>query len=86
MYEIKLKRGPEKFIRKQSRKVQLQLISALRKLRKDPRPAQAKKLSGHDELYRIRAGDYRIVYNIQDKILLILIVRVAHRKDIYKNL
>lgn len=86
MYEIQLKREPEKFIRKQSRKVQIHLIAALRKLQKDPRPAQAKKLSGLDELYRIRAGDYRIVYTIRDKKLLILVVRIAHRKDVYKNL
>ncbi len=86
MYEIQLKREPEKFIRKQSRKIQIQIISALRKLQKDPRPRQAKKLSGLDELYRIRAGDYRIVYMIREKRLLILVVRIAHRKDVYKNL
>ena len=86
MYEIQLKREPEKFIRKQSRKVQIQLISVLRKLQKDPRPAQAKKLSGLDELYRVRAGDYRVVYTIRDKKLLILVVRITHRKDVYKNL
>ena len=86
MYEIQLKREPEKFIRKQSGKIQIQLISALRKLRKDPRPRQAKKLSGLDELYRIRVGDYRIVYTIREKRLLILVVRIAHRKDVYKKL
>jgi mRNA interferase RelE/StbE len=86
IYEIQLKREPEKFIRKQSRKIQIQIISALRKLQKDPRPAQAKKLSGLDELYRIRAGDYRIVYAIREKRLLILVVRIVHHKDVYKNL
>ncbi len=86
MYEIELKREPEKFIRKQSRKIQIQLISALRKLQKDPRPRQAKKLSGLDALYRIRVGDYRIVYTIREKKLLILVLRIAHRKDVYKKL
>jgi len=86
MYKIELKREPEKFIRKQSRKIQIQLISALRKLQKDPRPRQAKKLSGLDELYRIRVGNYRIVYTIRNKILIILVLRIAHRKDVYKKL
>jgi len=86
MYKIELKREPEKFIRKQSRKIRIQLISALRKLQKDPRPRQAKKLSGLDELYRIRVGDYRIVYTIRNKILIILVLRIAHRKDVYKKL
>ena len=86
MYKIELKREPEKFIRKQSRKIQTQLISALRKLQKDPRPRQAKKLSGLDELYRIRVGNYRIVYTIRNKILIILVLRIAHRKDVYKKL
>ena len=86
MYKIELKREPEKFIRKQSGKIQIQLISALRKLQKDPRPRQAKKLSGLDELYRIRVGDYRIVYTIRNKKLIILVLRIAHRKDVYKKL
>ena len=86
MYEIELKREPEKFIRKQSRKIQIQIISALRKLQKDPRPRKAKKLSGLDELYRIRVVDYRIVYTIRNKKLIILVLRIAHRKDVYKKL
>jgi len=86
MYKIELKREPEKFIRKQARKIQIQLISALRQLQKNPRPKQTKKLAGMDDLYRVRAGNYRIVYTIQDKKLLVLIVKIAHRKEVYKNL
>ena len=86
MYKIELKREPEKFIRKQSKKIQIQIISALRKLQKYPHSRQAKKLSGLDELYRIRVGDYRIVYTIREKKLLILVLRIAHRKDVYKKL
>ncbi len=86
MYKVQLKREAEKFIRKQPRKVQVQITSALRKLGSNPRPTQAKKLAGMDELYRVRAGDYRIVYTIQDKKLIILVVRIAHRREVYKNL
>ena len=85
MYKVKLTREPEKFIRRQNRKTQIQLTSALRKLASQPRPKQAKKLAGMDDLYRVRAGDYRIVYTIEDKKLIVLVVRVAHRKEIYKK-
>ncbi|MBU6413986.1 MAG: type II toxin-antitoxin system RelE/ParE family toxin [Planctomycetes bacterium] len=51
-----------------------------------PRPQGCKKLSGQDNLYRVRAGDYRIVYQIQDKQLVVLIVRIGHRRDIYRDM
>jgi len=49
-----------------------------------PRPAGAKKLKGGGELWRIRVGDYRIVYAVRDRILLVLVVRVAHRREVYR--
>ena len=85
MYKVELTREPEKFIRRQNRKTQIQLTSALRKLASDPRPKQAKKMAGMNDLYRVRAGDYRIVYTIINKKLLVLVVRIAHRKEIYKK-
>ena len=52
-------------------------------LEDDPRPSGAVKLTGRDA-YRIRVGDYRFIYDIQDTILTVDILKVAHRKDIYK--
>ena len=86
MYKVKLARGPEKFYLKQSRSIQTKLSTALRKLGSKPKPKQAKKLSGMGELYRLRAGDYRIVYKIENDKLIVLIVRIAHRKDVYRGL
>jgi mRNA interferase RelE/StbE len=86
MYKIELGRDAEKFYCKQSRKIQIQLIAALRKLASEPRSAQAKKLAGMDDLYRVRVGDYRIVYVIEDDKLVILVVRIAHRKEVYRGL
>lgn len=51
-----------------------------------PRPAGAKKLQGDDDLYRVRVGDYRIVYAIRDAVLLVLVVRITHRRDVYRGL
>lgn len=86
MYKIELAREAEKFIRDQNKALQTKLVIVLRKLAENPRPAKATKLKGLDELYRVRVGSYRIVYTIEDQKLLILIVRIAHRKDVYKRL
>ena len=86
MYRVELKRQPEKFIRQQDRRIQTQLVAALKKLAENPRPPQAKKLEGMDGLYRIRTGDYRIVYLIEDDKLIVLVVRIGHRKEIYREL
>lgn len=53
-------------------------------LKIDPRPTGSRKLRGREDFYRIRAGDYRVVYQIEDEVLLILIVRVGDRKEIYE--
>ena len=58
------------------------ILQAIRRLADDPRPNGSKKLVGQ-ESYRIRVGDYRVVYVISDKIVTVTIVRVRHRKDAY---
>ncbi|MGB5710082.1 MAG: type II toxin-antitoxin system RelE/ParE family toxin [Waterburya sp.] len=50
----------------------------------DPRPLGVVKLSGEEDLYRIRVGNYRVVYSIQDNQLLVIVIKVAHRRDVYR--
>jgi mRNA interferase RelE/StbE len=52
-------------------------------LAQNPRPPDCKKLKDMDDLYRVRVGDYRIIYQVKDEEVLVLVVRVAHRKDAY---
>jgi len=59
---------------------------AIDSLEKNPRPAGVKKLKGTEEFYRLRVGDYRIIYAIQDKELLVIVVSAGHRRDIYRRL
>lgn len=54
-------------------------------LRDDPRPEGASKLSGHDR-FRLRQGPYRIVYSIEEDVLVVYVVRVAHRREVYRHL
>ena len=62
------------------------IFERIDKLKTNPRPENVEPLQGSEKgLFRIRQGDYRIVYSIQDKKLLVLIVRVVHRKEVYKK-
>ena len=49
-----------------------------------PRPDDVVKLTGEDNLYRIRVGNYRIIYSIQDNQLLVLVLKIGHRRDVYQ--
>ena len=50
----------------------------------DPRPPASRKLHAAEELYRLRVGDYRVIYRVQDKLVVITIIRIGHRRDVYR--
>jgi mRNA interferase RelE/StbE len=60
------------------------IVTRIRSLARDPRPFGSEKLSGRGDLYRIRVGRYRVVYSVGDAQLVVLIVRVRHRKSVYR--
>lgn len=64
--------------------IQRRLDPAILNLAENPRPPGCLKLAGPEAFYRIRVGDYRIVYQIQDAVLLVLVVRIAHRREVYR--
>jgi mRNA interferase RelE/StbE len=84
-YELIIKPSAEKALDRLPRAVRRRLADAMEALRDDPRPAGAVKLAGEERLYRVRVGDYRIVYDIYDDRLVVWVVRVGHRKDIYRK-
>ena len=59
-------------------------MASIESLDSDARPSGCKKLVGSDHTYRIRIGDYRVVYDIHDDKLIVLVVRVRHRRDVYR--
>ena len=81
-YNIEFAQSVEKQLKKISKKDASRIKEWIESLSSEPRPCDVKKLKGR-ELYRIRSGDYRIIYAIKDKVLLVLIVAVGHRKEIY---
>lgn len=86
MYEIQYRRSVKNDLKKLSLKARRETVEKILSLASNPRPNGCKKLSGVKELYRIRRGDYRIIYSIENKKLIIIIVRVGHRRDIYRKL
>jgi mRNA interferase RelE/StbE len=60
------------------------IVASILALSGEPRPAGCEELAGESDSYRVRMGRYRIVYSIADDELLVLVVRVAHRKDVYR--
>ena len=76
-------RARKKFL-KLPRDVQERLRPRIDALATDPRPAGVTKLKGAEDLYRIRVGDYRIVYQIRDEALLVLVIETGHRREVYR--
>jgi len=85
-YEVRLKPSPERALRKLPREMQRRIARRLDNLADDPRPAGCEKLAGAERLDRVRAGDYRIVYQVDDDMLVVLVVAIGHRGDMYRRL
>ncbi len=83
-YKIEFAKQAAKQFKALPRQEQQRLKTKIDNLEIDPRPPGVVKLSGEKNLYRIRVGNYRIIYSIQDSRLLILIVKIGHRKDVYR--
>jgi mRNA interferase RelE/StbE len=83
-YQVILKPSAAKSVRKLDRDTQRRVLRLLEVLAQEPRPAGVVKMAGDDNLWRVRLGDYRVVYEIHDRQLIVLVVRVAHRKDVYR--
>jgi mRNA interferase RelE/StbE len=60
--------------------------AAILALSEDPYPPGSKKLQGEEDLYRVRVGDYRVLYRVEDERLVVLVVNIGHRRDIYRSL
>jgi len=84
MFRVVVERSAEKDLKKLSSEIRARAVTAIVALAKDPRPAGSRKLVGTDNDWRIRVGDYRIVYEIADKIRIIRVNRVRHRRDVYR--
>lgn len=65
-------------------KLRVRVADSIRALSADPRPPGCKKLAGNAAYYRIRAGDYRVLYDIREREVLVLVIKIGHRRDVYR--
>ena len=84
-YSVLIKSSAAKEIEALDRKKDRQrIVGTIRALGDDPRPAGCEKLAGEQDRYRVRSGQFRVIYSIGDEELLVVVVRVGHRKDVYR--
>ena len=84
-YTVQLAPAAKRQLRKLDRSIQDRVVRRLEKLEKDPRPPGVEKMEGDESTYRIRMGEYRIVYEIRDKVLVVLVLKVGHRREVYRR-
>lgn len=85
IYKIEIPKSVEKALGKLPTHIREQIERRIEKLAEEPRPTGCEKLAGEDSLYRVRQGDYRVIYEIHDKVLVVLIIKIGHRRDVYRK-
>lgn len=83
-YRVEVTNAAARELRKLERQDADRVSSAIRRLEDDPRPHGATKLSGRDE-YRIRVGDHRVIYEIDDDKVVVTVIKIGNRRDVYKG-
>ncbi len=82
--KVLIEKKAEKGLRKLPPEVKESVFSVLKKIAADPFPSGSRKIVGTDNLWRIRIGDYRILYEVDESTAIIRIERIGHRKDVYR--
>ena len=84
-YRLEFTSAADQQFRKLPAQLQARLKPHIDALAQNPRPSGVEKLKGEDNAYRLRVGDYRILYEVHDKILFVLVVKTGHRRDVYRK-
>lgn len=82
-YEVRFVRSAQKELKKLDNKEQVRLLKAIQKLSLHPKKGDVRPMVG-STAWRLRVGNYRVIYDINDKVVLVLILKVGHRKDVYR--
>lgn len=85
-YRVELTQSAQKELNRLPAKVIEKIIIVLKSLEENPRPIGCKKLKGYKNLWRVRVGDYRVIYAVDDVILLVDVREIGNRRDIYDQL
>ena len=85
-YRVEVSPAAARQLKKIDRRLLAQIAAKIDSLAVDPRPHGCEKLSGYENLYRVRVGDYRIVYGVEDRLLLVAVLKVGNRAQVYQRL
>lgn len=83
-YEVRVSERAAKELERLGRQEQRRIVERIERLAEEPRPRGCVKLSGEEDIYRIRIGEYRVLYEVRDAVLIVLVLRVRHRRDAYR--
>ena len=83
-YDLLISQSAEKTLKKLPSKEAFRVATAIEKLAIEPRPQGCRKMSGETDTYRVRVGVYRIIYEVEDRFIRILVLKIGHRKDVYR--
>ena len=84
-YTVELSNRAKRELAALSANLQTRIVTALRKLEANHRPSGVSKLEGGENVYRLRVGDYRVLYEVHDTNLVVLVVKVGHRREVYRK-
>lgn len=83
-FEIRVSRMAERQLRKLPSVARDRVVRAVRALADDPVPRGSRRLTGYDDVFRIRIGPYRVLYSVAASTLTILVLKIGHRRDVYR--
>lgn len=84
IYRVELKPTAERDLAALQHKDRVRVAKKIDALAKNPRPSGVEKLRGENDLWRVRVGNYRIIYTIRDDLILVLVVRIGNRREVYR--
>ena len=83
-YSVEVTSTAERQIRRLARADQIRVVRAIQALGRDPRPPGYRKMTGLDDVFRVRIGRYRVIYSVADRVLTVIVLKVGDRKDVYR--
>ncbi len=84
VYSVEFKPSAARALRRLPRHLQSQVAEKIGSLARNPFPGGVKKLQGEEKIYRVRVGDYRIIYEVQSAVLVVLVLKIGHRREVYR--
>lgn len=83
-YKITVTKTAEKVLSRLPKEIAPKVVSAIQSLADNPYPSGCRKLSGHENIFRVRVQNYRIIYEVLKNVIEIIILKIGHRKDVYR--